>query len=176
RLWTEDAVDLHGTTVRLDGVSVPVQPFGGVPPPIVIACGAFIAERQGLGPNDVFRKDLANTFVGPFERVARLGDGWVTGMATPDEWGTAWRQIVEAAERIDRDIEQPRFERRINTFLRIDDSPACRADGRAFLERYHQLPMDDLAIDRWLIHGSPAQCIERIAEFTAAGANSCQFV
>lgn len=176
RLWTDDVVDLNGTAVRLAGVSVPVKPFRGIPPPIVIACGAFIAERQGLGPNDVFREDLANTFIGPFERVARLGDGWATGMATPPEWAIAWRHIVDAAAQIDRVIDRPTFERRVNTFLRIDDSPSCRQDGRAFLERYHQLPMDDHAIDRWLIHGSPAQCIDRIAEFVEAGVNSFQFV
>lgn len=176
RLWLEDTVDFDGSTIQLHGVSVPVKPVREPCPPIVIACGAFVADRPGSGPNDVFRPDLANTFIGPFERVARLGDGWVTGMATPTEWGQGWRQIVAAAERAGRDITGPAFERRINTFLRVDESPTCRRDGKEFLEQYHRLPMDDLAIDRWLIHGSPAQCIERINEFVEAGANSFQFV
>ncbi len=175
-LWTGDVVDFPGRVLSQHGVSVPVRPAQEPCPPIVIACGAYVASTAGSGPNDVFSPELADTFIGPFERVARLGDGWVTGMATPAEWSSGWQRITAAADALGREVDHAGFERRVNTFLRVGDSPTCRAEGKAFLEQYHRLPMDDASVDRWLIHGSPARCAERIDEFVAAGVNSFQFV
>lgn len=177
RLWQGEAVTFTGAGFRLDGAEAgfaPAQPGG---PPIVVACGAYIPARAGTGPNDVHRADVADSFIGPFARVARLGDGWITGMATPEEWAHGWASIRAAATALGRDVEHPGFERRVNTFLHVDaDDARARALGAAFMEDYHRLPMDDASLDRWLVSGSPATCAARLRRFADAGATSFQFV
>lgn len=177
RLWSEDTVSFEGSNVSLDGVSAGFAPVQAGGPPIVIACGAYIASQPGTGPNDVHRVEIADTFVGPFERVARLGDGWVTGMATPEEWRSGWHQIRHAAGAVGRVVDHSGFERRINTFLHVDrDEVTARREGHRFLEDYHRLPMDERSVDRWLICGPPEVCARRIQDFVDVGVNSFQFV
>jgi hypothetical protein len=43
------------------------------------------------------------------------------------------------------------------------------------MEAYHQLPIDDAALDRWLIYGSAAKCADRLSELIDTGVNSFQF-
>jgi alkanesulfonate monooxygenase SsuD/methylene tetrahydromethanopterin reductase-like flavin-dependent oxidoreductase (luciferase family) len=50
-----------------------------------------------------------------------------------------------------------------------------RREGQAVLEAYRRRPLDGETIERWLPAGSPEACAERIAEYVAAGANTCQF-
>lgn len=175
-LWTSSHVTLNGRTIQLADVDAGFRPAAG-PRPIVIACGAYIPAQAGTGPNDVHRADIADSFIGPFDRVARLGDGWVTGMATPAEWQHGWNEILAAAAAIGRVVDRPEFERRINCFVHVDDDAArARSVGRQFLEDYHRLPMDDESLDRWLISGTAATCAERLQAYIDVGVNSFQFV
>lgn len=176
-LWAGGPVDFDGVVTKLQGVDAgfgPAQPDG---PRVLIACGAYVPTQQGFGPNDVFSEAAAGTTVGPFDRVARLGDGWISGIAFADEWRSLFARVREEGDRVGRDLAAPSFERRFNTFVHIgDDADKARAEGKAFLESYHRLPMDDGTIDRWLISGPEDQCRERIAALAEAGVNSFHFV
>ena len=119
-----------------------------------------MASQRGFGPNDVFDEARASTFVGRWDRVARLGDGWITGMATPAELQAGRDAISAAAQAAGRALPEP-FDVRVNLFLLVgDDAAAARAEGAAFMEDYHRRPMDDASIDRWLVCG-PAGGLRR---------------
>jgi alkanesulfonate monooxygenase SsuD/methylene tetrahydromethanopterin reductase-like flavin-dependent oxidoreductase (luciferase family) len=177
RLWAGGPTTFEGRIYRLTEVDIGYRPAQIPGPAIVIACGGYVPRTPGSGPNDFGTEQSAGTFTGPAERVGRLGDGWITGMATPAEWRAMWARIVAAAREAGRDVEQAGFERRINCFVHVDDDPAkARAEGKAFLESYNRLPMDEETVDRFLVSGPRAKCAERLQAWIDAGANSFQMV
>ena len=175
-LWATDGVDYDGRVYQLEDVSIGLRPAQLPGPPVLIAAGVFVAPQQGFGPNDVFDESLAATFVGRWDRVARLGDGWITGMATPAELRAGRESIAAAAQAAGRTLPET-FDVRVNLFLLVDDdAAAARAKGAAFMTDYHRRPMDDASVDRWLVCGPPEACAERLGAFAEAGAASFQCV
>ena len=175
-LWAGDGVNYEGRVYQLNDASIGLRPVQRPGPPVLVAAGVFVASQRGFGPNDVFDEARASTFVGRWNRVARLGDGWITGMATPDELRVGHQAITAAAEAAGRTLPHP-FDVRVNLFLLVGDDPAAaRAEGAAFMEDYHRRPMDDASIDRWLVCGPAEACAERLAAFVEAGATSFQCV
>ena len=175
-LWASDSVDYDGRIYRLSDVSIGLRPAQKPGPPVLIAAGVFVASQRGFGPNDVFDEARASTFVGRWDRVARLGDGWITGMATPDELRAGHESIAAAAEATGRTLPEP-FDVRVNLFLLVGGDPSkARTEGAAFMADYHRRPMDDASIDRWLVCGRPEACAERLTAYTEAGATSFQCV
>lgn len=176
RLWTEDEVTFDGEVFSLEGVSAGYGPRAEPHPPLLIACGGYVPKQPGTGPNDFYRPERADTFGGPFERVARLGDGWITGIATPEEVRDTREHIRACAAQWGR-VLGPEFHIRLNTFVNVgEDSSRARQEGVEFLSAYHRLPFDDDTVDRWLIAGSPQQCAERIATYAEHGVTSFQLV
>ena len=175
-LWAGDGVDYEGRVYRLQDASIGLRPVQRPGPPVLIAAGVFVASQRGFGPNDVFDESMASTFVGRWDRVARLGDGWITGMATPAELQAGRDAISAAAQAAGRALPEP-FDVRVNLFLLVgDDAGAARAEGSAFMEDYHRRPMDDASIDRWLVCGPAEACAERLDAYVGAGATSFQCV
>lgn len=177
RLWTEETVTFEGEIFQFEEVSLGYKPVQKPHPPLVIACGGYVPKKPGTGPNDFYREEIAGTFHGPFERVARLGDGWITGIITPQEF----RQTLELIHIIAREEYQRTlgddFLTVLNCFINVnDDAGKAREEGIAFLESYHRRPFDEETVDRWLIHGSPQQCAEQIAAYAEAGVGSFQLV
>lgn len=178
-LWTSSGPVTHrGRFWNLDGVDPgyrPVRP-GGVP--ILIACGTYNYNpvQSGNGANDVRRPDAVGTVIGPIGRVARLGDGWITGVLRPEEWAEMWVRLQAKGEAAGRDLTVSTFERRFNAYIHVGSSPGGVREARQFMEAYQRLPIDDAALERWLIHGSAAECGRRLSEFIDAGVNSFQFV
>ena len=175
-LWASDGVDYDGRVYQLEDASIGLRPVQRPGPPVLIAAGVFVASQRGFGPNDVFDESMASTFVGRWDRVARLGDGWITGMATPDELRAGREAIAGAAQAAGRALPEP-FDVRVNLFLLVgDDEAAARTEGAAFMADYHRRPMDDDSIDRWLVCGPPEVCAARLAAYIEAGATSFQCV
>lgn len=175
-LWAGGGMDYEGTIYRLRDVSIGLRPLQRPGPPVLIAAGVFVASQRGFGPNDVFDESMASTFVGRWDRVARLGDGWITGMATPAELQAGREAIAAAANAAERALPEP-FDVRVNLFLLLgDDSAGARSEGAAFMADYHRRPMDDASVDRWLVCGPPDSCAERLAAYVEAGATSFQCV
>lgn len=175
-LWAGDGLDYDGRIYRLRDASIGLRPVQQPAPPVLIAAGVFVASQRGFGPNDVFDEARASTFVGRWDRVARLGDGWITGMATPDELRAGRESIAAAADTAGRTLREP-FDVRVNLFLLVGDDPAeARAEGATFMADYHRRPMDDASIDRWLVQGPAEACAERLNAYVEAGATSFQCV
>jgi alkanesulfonate monooxygenase SsuD/methylene tetrahydromethanopterin reductase-like flavin-dependent oxidoreductase (luciferase family) len=177
RLWTEESVTFDGDVFHLDDVSIGYRPVQSPHPPIVIACGGYVPKRPGFGPNDFYTESTAGTFTGPFDRVARLGDGWLTGIVTAEEYRQALAYIRQtASERHGRTLG-PEFITLVNLwFCAGPNAEAARREGQAVLEAYHLRPFDDETINRWLLYGAVEDCAARIAEYVLAGANTFQFV
>ena len=177
RLWTEGRVSFEGTIFRLCDVSLGYRPAQIPHPPIIVACGGYVPTRPGVGPNDFFTEGTAGTFHGPFDRVARLGDGWITGIVTPEEYARTLSLIrTLARERYGRSLG-PEFPAVLNCFIHVGpDAEAARQEAVFMLQTYHRLPFDDETIERWTIYGPPERCAERLAAYAAAGANAFQFV
>jgi alkanesulfonate monooxygenase SsuD/methylene tetrahydromethanopterin reductase-like flavin-dependent oxidoreductase (luciferase family) len=177
RLWTEERVTFEGTIFRLRDVSLGYRPAQIPHPPIIVACGGYVPTRPGVGPNDFFTERTAGAFHGPFDRVARLGDGWITGIVTPEEYGRTLTLIrTLAREQYGRALG-PEFPAVLNCFIHVGpDAEAARREAVIMLQTYHRLPFDHETIERWTIYGPPARCAERLAAYAAAGANAFQFV
>lgn len=176
RLWTEESVSFGGDVYHLEDVGVGYRAAQQPHPPILIACGGYVPKRAGFGPNDFYTESTAGTFTGPFERVARLGDGWITGIVTADEFRQALGFIRRTAEQYGRQLGTE-FVAMVNLWLCVGPSAEdARREGQAVLEAYHLRPFDDETIDRWLLHGSPEGCAARLAEYIRAGANAFQIV
>lgn len=177
RLWTEETVTFTGSIFSFEDVTLGYTTAQQPHPPIIIACGGYIPTQAGTGPNDFFSEDKAGTFHGPFDRVARLGDGWITGIITPEEYSTTLALIRSIAEqRYGRTLDAS-FRTILNCFIHVaDDAETARREGIAFLEQYHRRPFDDETVRRWLIYGSPEECAQRIQTFAEAGVQSFQLV
>lgn len=177
RLWSEEAIDFDGAVYHLDNVGIGYRTAQQPHPPILIACGGYVPKRAGFGPNDFYTESTAGTFTGPFDRVARLGDGWITGIVTADEYRAALGYIRQtAAEQYGRTLG-PEFVAMVNLWLCVGPSAeAARQEGQSVLEAYHLRPFDEETIDRWLLHGSAEGCAARFAEYILAGANAFQIV
>ncbi len=176
RLWTEERVTYEGEIFRVRDVSVGFEPTRRPHPPLLIAAGGYVPKQAGYGPNDFYSEARAGTFWGPWERVARLADGWITGIIDPAEYGEALRTIRDVAqERYGRTLG-PEFRAIVNLWLTIHpDEAEARRRGISMLERYHGRPFDADTVDRWLVYGPPERCAERIKAFAAAGVNSFKF-
>jgi alkanesulfonate monooxygenase SsuD/methylene tetrahydromethanopterin reductase-like flavin-dependent oxidoreductase (luciferase family) len=129
RLWTEDHVTFEGAVFRCQNVTLGYRPVQQPHPPIVIACGGYVLTRPGIGPNDFYSDRTAGAFVGPFERMARLGDGWITGIVTTDEYRAALEQIhTLVRERHGRTRGQG-FRATLNYFVNVGPSVADARRG-----------------------------------------------
>ena len=152
----------------------PVRP-GGVP--ILIACGTYVPEAAGANPVGIVSPAAGGAVIGPVGRVARLGDGWISGILRPEEWAVLWARLRAEGEAAGRDLAAQNFERRFNTYIHVgNDRGAARREGKHFMEAYHRLRLDDATVDRWLIHGSATDCAVRLSELIDVGVNSFQFV
>jgi alkanesulfonate monooxygenase SsuD/methylene tetrahydromethanopterin reductase-like flavin-dependent oxidoreductase (luciferase family) len=106
-------------------------------------------------------------------RAARLGDGWVSYMVTPDRFRTSMEKIDAFARSAGRSLSADRgFEAAHLLFTVVDnDVETARATAAAYLTRQYKQPFDELA-RKYCLLGPPAACLERLAEFTAAGART----
>jgi alkanesulfonate monooxygenase SsuD/methylene tetrahydromethanopterin reductase-like flavin-dependent oxidoreductase (luciferase family) len=177
RLWTEDKVTHHGRFYDLDAITTgAARPAQRPNPPIVIAQGIYhpVAAQGSYVPG--WNEKLSGRYVlGPFERVARLGDGWITCHATPDEYAEAWATIRTHAARIGKNLGG--FIQAFNCFVNVnDDAGKARDEVRDQLLEFHGPPVPDDTVDRWAVAGRPEAIIERLERYIAHGVTMFQLV
>lgn len=175
QFWTRETVSYHGEIYDMEEITIGYTPVQQPHPPILIAGGGYAPDKPGFGPNDFSASQAVGRFICPVERVASLGDGWMTQIATPREVRETLAAIREHRRELAIEDAMP-FDVRINSFINVGEEDAARAEGAGTLSRYHRLPMDDGTLERWLVYGSPERCAARIAAYIEAGVTSFQFV
>ena len=146
RLWTEDHVHYEGKIFQLHDVTMqpkPVQPGG---PPIVVSGRSDAAVR----------------------RAARLGDGYIPYLFTPERYAENLSHIHTLARELCRDMS--RFTPYHFLFTSVADThaQAYRVAVDKLSQRYRQ-PFETV-VERYCSLGTPRECVERIQRFVDAGA------
>ena len=149
-LWGPSLASFEGRFTRFTDVALepkPVQPGG---PPIWIGGRSDAALR----------------------RAARLGDGWVAYLVTPDRFRTSLEKIDGLARESKRVLAPETFEAAHVLFTVVDDDwEHARAQAARQLARQYNQPFDDLA-RKYCLLGSPSACLEQLDRFVAAGART----
>lgn len=145
RLWSETRVSHKGRFFAFEDVTMeprPVRPGGA---PIWIGGRSEAAMR----------------------RAARLGDGYLPYLVTPDRFRQSFRQVLAWAEEAGRDAS--RIEGALYLFASLGKT---REDARGYavdrLSTQYNQPFDSI-VDRYCAIGPPAECAATIARFVEAG-------
>lgn len=174
RLLHEDKVSFDGEFFRFVDVTLgDARP--SMAPPIIVAGGNYYPKLQGGPVHHEWQVDRAGTFqLGPYQRIRRLGDGWITPHATPQEYASSAKKIVgEPPE----DLTQRHFIWAYNAFVNVGDDPRkSRIELRNHLESFHGPPVGDDVVDRWGIVGPPEMVAARLQEFINQGVRMFQLV
>ena len=145
RYWSGEHFSYEGKIHRLDDVwmdPVPVQPGG---PPIWLAGRTDAAMR----------------------RAARLGDGFMPYMYTPERCREAFEQIK--ANAVQSGGLRDGFVRSCFAYVSLDDDPA-KARELAIRDLSWRYGKDfEPWIDKYCVHGNAETCATRLREFAAIG-------
>jgi alkanesulfonate monooxygenase SsuD/methylene tetrahydromethanopterin reductase-like flavin-dependent oxidoreductase (luciferase family) len=176
RLWTEETVSFKGEHYSFADVTLGYKPVQKPHPPIWIAAGQYKPRNKEHYRHGYYDPKQAGTYSGPFERVARLADGWLTACATPDEYRDTYETIRRAAvEKHGRpaDAIHPALDIWINV---NSDKKAAREEGKWMLENYHRIAVDEETVERWLVHGTPEECVNRLKALERSGVGTLEMV
>jgi len=102
-----------------------------------------------------------------FRRVVRHGDAWFPGFVTPEAFRAGSARIDELCRAQGRD---PRtIERGLYLFVNVDrDADRARRSVEDFLSRNYAMPAKPF--EPYFVAGTPAQCIDAVRGYLAAGA------
>jgi alkanesulfonate monooxygenase SsuD/methylene tetrahydromethanopterin reductase-like flavin-dependent oxidoreductase (luciferase family) len=150
-LWSGQEISHTGTYYSMDNVKIhpaPVQPDG---PPIVVAGRKLPAMR----------------------RAARLGDGWMPYLYSPERYADSVATITALALEEGRSLEQ--FEWFAFLFVNVNpDGDTARREAAAFLGGNYNQDFDAM-LNRVAVAGSPDEGILKIQAFVDAGARHLIF-
>jgi alkanesulfonate monooxygenase SsuD/methylene tetrahydromethanopterin reductase-like flavin-dependent oxidoreductase (luciferase family) len=146
RFWTAEPVSHTGPHHHFDAVRIhpaPARPGG---PPLVVTGRKPVAMR----------------------RAARLGDGWMPYLYSPERYARSVATVREEAERVGRDLDG--FGWYAYVFVSVDDDArVARRAASDFLGGTYRDDFDAM-VDRVACAGTPEQVTERLAAFVGAGA------
>jgi alkanesulfonate monooxygenase SsuD/methylene tetrahydromethanopterin reductase-like flavin-dependent oxidoreductase (luciferase family) len=146
QFWSAETITHHGRHHTFENIRIhpaPLQPAG---PPIIVSGRKPVAMR----------------------RAARVGDGWMPYLYSPERYARSVATIREEAERHGRDLTS--FGWYAYVFVSMDDDPAAaRTAAQTFFGNTYR---DNFAefLDRVACVGTPEQCTERLRAFVQAGA------
>lgn len=165
KLWTEGLVTHHGEFYDLDDVSIGYEPAQKPHPPMWIAAGGYFTGEKGAG----WFGDRPKGFSGPMERVAKLGDGWLTQQARPDEINSNLELIRRLAkEKFGRDGDA--ITSVMNTGVYVTNDREKAFDELRWWEKsYQNMPVPDEVIGRWNSVGTGEECVRHLEPFVDAG-------
>lgn len=105
-------------------------------------------------------------------RVARLGDGWMTTMNTPESFAANLQAIRQYAAEEGRELP-PDFEACLYYNINVnEDRETAFQEAKRYLDAYYGVDYDRALVERWVALGSPRECIEQIQAFIDAGATT----
>ena len=148
RLWRENDVSHEGRFTRFDHVTIepkPAQP-GGVP--------LWLASNN-IEPG--------------LKRVARLGDGWLNNIKTPELFSECWRKIQDYAAAANR---APGAIHPAIYFTLAAGGKEAVVEGQMFLAQYYNRPYEAVANAMLCVTGSWDEVIDWMEKYREAGARS----
>ncbi len=147
-LWTKSPAAFEGRFVRFTEVALEPKPVQLGGPPIWIGGRSDHALR----------------------RAARLGDGWISYVVTPERFRQSLEKIQGFADAAGRRVEPGRgFEPAHLAFTVVDDDwERARAAAARYLGRQYNQPFDEL-VTKYCVLGPPERCAEDLARFAEAG-------
>lgn len=152
RFWTGEPVSHRGAHHRYDELRIHPAPIQGSALPIVVSGRQPVAMR----------------------RAARLGDGWMPYLYSPERYASSVAAVRDEAKRIGRDLAG--FAWFAHVFVSLDENAArARADAAAFLGGTYRSEFDAM-VDRVACAGNPQQVLDRIRAFVDAGVEHFVFV
>ncbi|MGH7905215.1 MAG: LLM class flavin-dependent oxidoreductase [Candidatus Binataceae bacterium] len=155
---SREHVDYHGKYYSFSDVTILPRPVQQPIPIWVVA-----------NPGDL---KTFSDYESAFRRAAKYGDGWMTTWKTPDEVKTSLEKIKVYAREAGRPI-QPGFEVAIYYNINVNENREAALDeSKRFLDAYYTMNFSRPMLERWVAVGSPAECIENIRHFAAAGATT----
>jgi len=148
-LWTGNEVAYEGRHFQFDPVAVrPLPPNGSVP--LLTACHSHTGSERQL------------------RRAARLGDGFISITASPEEFGVVKDTVWSYAEEEGRDPSG--FQSVFYMTVNIAADPAkASEEANGFLLRYYGVNHWG---DKWGPFGRPEAVARRMQEYAAAGADT----
>ena len=164
-LWSGAGKAFDGKFHELPTMEIAPLPVQQPGPPIWITNNPQLIE--GISETLVERMQ---------RRVARLADGWMTALATPDEFAYQWGKIAAHADSFGRDPARitPAYQM---TLCLADGRDAAEEEARAYLNRYYATSYDDLAGTVWGRdpYGTPDDCFRAIVALIDRGARAFAF-
>jgi alkanesulfonate monooxygenase SsuD/methylene tetrahydromethanopterin reductase-like flavin-dependent oxidoreductase (luciferase family) len=148
RLWRENDVSYTGTFTRFEHVTLepkPVQP-GGVP--------IWLASNN-VEPG--------------LKRVARLGDGWLNNIKSPDVYRECWEKVRGYA--IDAGRDSNSIHPAIYFTLAAGGKEAI-VEGQTFLAQYYNRSYEAVANAMLCVTGSWDEVIDWMEKYIQAGART----
>jgi alkanesulfonate monooxygenase SsuD/methylene tetrahydromethanopterin reductase-like flavin-dependent oxidoreductase (luciferase family) len=161
KLFGETSASHQGRFYAFEGVGVQPRPVQQ-PCPIWIASNPTGLTWKGgasASPAVVERS---------YRRVARLADGWMTNKLSPDEFRREWARIAAMAREEGRD--PARLGSALYHNINInEDRQAALEESKTFLDAYYTSKFSPAFVEGWTVAGSPAQCVEQLRAYFAAG-------
>lgn len=132
------------------------------PKPVQDPCPIWIASNPDPAKLSPDRYDNA------IRRVARMADGWMSTVVTPEAFGRRWSEIRSAAEDEGRDPNG--LMSSMHLMINVnDDRDRARADAKSFLDTYYSTDVKPETMDAWGAYGSAQSILDRIGEYLNAG-------
>ncbi len=146
RLWSEDHVSHEGRFFKFSDATMAPKPVQTGGPPIVVAG----------------RSEAAIT------RAARLGDGYMPYLFTPERYRAAAESIAKQREAAGKSMDG--FHWVLYQFTALADThEEAHRRAVARLSRQYNQDFENL-VDRYCVLGTAEQCAERLTQFVQAGA------
>jgi alkanesulfonate monooxygenase SsuD/methylene tetrahydromethanopterin reductase-like flavin-dependent oxidoreductase (luciferase family) len=157
-LWSDEHATFRGRYYAFDDVNLEPKPVRQ-PCPIWIASNP--TERT-IGPEGVERA---------LRRVARNGDGWMTGTTRPADFAAMWHRIQQYAAEAGRDPNSLKSCMYYGFNVHSSAREATR-QTKEFLEAYYA-PLEFPAewLPSWAASGTVDQVIAMLREYVTAGAD-----
>jgi alkanesulfonate monooxygenase SsuD/methylene tetrahydromethanopterin reductase-like flavin-dependent oxidoreductase (luciferase family) len=147
----------HGEFTRFDNVTVLPRPLQQ-PLPIWVTANPDAAQPRARAS--------------ALERVARLGDGWMTTANTVASLRENLAHIEQCAKSLGRPLA-PDFEVCLYYNIHVnDDREAGVATARDYLHAYYGVEYPREFLERWVAIGSAERCAREIRKFVEAGATT----
>lgn len=153
----EENASYVGEFNRFDNITV-------VPRPVQRPLPIWVTAN----PNPAFPRLRASAL----DRVARLGDGWMTTANTVESLKENLTDIYRYAEKNGRELPED-FEVCLYYNIRVgDDREKTVAASAEYLHAYYGVEYERDFLERWVAMGDANRCIDEIGKFIDAGATT----